>query len=60
MADALAGDAELRRQLFPRDRIVSELARLEDGMFTRVEDDHGVAEKLAPVVDLLISRHMGA
>src|SRR5260370_27733798 len=50
LADALAGDAELLRQLLERDRIVGQPPRLEDAALAVVEHAERRRQRLAAVV----------
>jgi hypothetical protein len=53
LAHALARDAELRRQVLKRDRIIRQAARLEDAPLPVVEHAEGFAQGLAAVVRFL-------
>ena len=53
LAHALARDAELRRQIRKRDRIIRQAARLEDAPLPIVEHGEGFGQGLAAVVRFL-------
>src|SRR5262249_55633327 len=54
LAHALARDAELHRQILERDRIVGELARLEDAPLALREHSERFVERFLAVLQLLV------